>query len=98
MRREDVFVRGCRFLLRVLPSRIRDRDGEEIAVAFAQIRAQVRGVGPRLSILVRCFLRLPVVALVEWIEHLSGEAHAARLSDFRLAQDLMRPSLPRLFH
>ncbi len=65
-------VRLYRLALRMLPGRVRDADGKEILTTFRDLWQEEAGRFPRIRLAARAFGRLPLVAAVEWKDHLSG--------------------------
>ena len=72
MRREPPIVGAYRQLLRLFPTPVRERDGEEMVATFAEIWAHASGARARFQLLVKCLGRLPLVVFFEWMEHLKS--------------------------
>jgi predicted permease len=69
---EAAVVSAYRTLLRLLPSDVRERDGEEMVATFAAMWSAAGGDWGRFRCFARSFGRLPLVALAEWGDHLSA--------------------------
>jgi predicted permease len=65
-------------MLRLLPSPVRERDGEEMAATFAAMWEGTAGVLDRVRCVATSFGRLPLVAAAEWWDHLRAMRRARR--------------------
>jgi putative ABC transport system permease protein len=69
---ESLAVRLYSFALRILPPRIRASDSREMVMAFSDLWEEELGNVARLRLTLRSFGRLPKVALLDWIDHITG--------------------------